>query len=114
VAGIEQATQVFIRIGLFASAPEGVGLVDQQGGRVGADGANHGGDGGVDGDEGGVAGLGDHVQQAALAAALQGGDDGQARGVLPGRLGVGRRRPQGDGVGGLGAGEDHIASERLA
>jgi hypothetical protein len=61
-----------------------------------------------------VAGLGDHLQQAALAAALEGGDDGQAGGVFPGRLGVGGRGPQGDGVGGLGAGEDYIAGERLA
>jgi hypothetical protein len=111
VAGIEQAAQVLVVVRLLPCAPEGVGLIDQQGGRVGADGAHDGGDGGVDGDEGGVAGLGDHVQQAALAAALEGGDDGQAGGVFPGRLGVRGGRPQRHGVGRLGAGKDHISGE---
>jgi hypothetical protein len=114
VAGIQQAAQVLVGVGLFAGAPQGVGLIDQQGGWVGADGADDGGDGGVDGDEGGVAGLGDHVQQPALATPLERANHGQAGGVFPGRLGGGGRGPQGDGVGGLGAGEDHIAGERLA
>jgi hypothetical protein len=111
VAGVEQAAQVLVVVGLLSGAPEGIGLIDQQAGRVLPNGADHGGDGGIDGDEGGVAGLGDHVQQAALAAPLQGRDDGEAGGVLPGRLGVGGGRPESDRVGGLGAGEDDIAGE---
>jgi hypothetical protein len=70
VAGIQQAAQVLVAVGLFLGAPEGVGLIDQQGGRVGTDGTDHGGDGGIHGDERPMAGLGDHIQQTALAAAL--------------------------------------------
>ena len=34
VAGVQQAAQVLVGVGLFAGAPQGVGLIDQQGGRV--------------------------------------------------------------------------------
>jgi len=72
VAGVEQAPEVLIVVGLLAGPPQGVGLVHQQGWRVFADGADDRGDGGVDGDQWLVAGLGDDVDQAALAAALEG------------------------------------------
>ena len=42
VAGVEQAAQVLVVLGLLLGAEDGVRLVHQQGGRVVGDGPDHG------------------------------------------------------------------------
>ena len=88
---------------------DGVGLVDQQGGRVGRVGADRPVDRrrrGVGGEQRLVAERLDQVEQPGLAAALLGGLDHQPGRGVPGRHGVGGGDPQHDRGGG-GVGRQH-------
>ena len=114
VAGVEQAAEVFVGVAGLGSE-DGVGFVDQQGGRIGrvlADGPVDRRGRGVGGQDRLVAQGFDEVEQAGLAASfLRGLDDQPGRGV-PGRNGVGGGDPQHDRGRGVVVGQDDVGADR--
>ena len=114
VAGVEQAAEVFVGVAGFGSE-DGVGFVDQQGGRVGRVRADRPVDrrrGGVGGEDRLMRQGFDEVEQPGLAAALLRGLDDQPGGGVPGRHGVGGGDPQHDRGGGVVVGEDDVGADR--